>query len=87
MLALVSTTFGVFFSAYDDTAGTRRIAEIVAETNSEFYAKVSEIENEMPHDTVEYHVMPDGGNQLFITNWTEVVAVFAAKTAGVVNQK
>lgn len=82
VLALVSTAFGVFFSAYDDTAGTRRIAEIVAETNSELYAKVSEIENEVPHDTVEYHVVPDGGDQLFITNWTEVVAVFAAKTAG-----
>lgn len=83
VLALVSTAFGVFFSAYDDTAGTRRIAEIVAETNSEFYAKVSEIEKEVPHDKVEYHVVPDGGDQLFITNWTEVVAVFAAKTAGV----
>ena len=82
VLALVSTAFGVFFSAYDDTAGTRRIAEIVAETNSEFYAKVDEIEKEVPHDTVEYHVMPDGGERLFITNWTEVVAVFAAKTAG-----
>ena len=83
VFALVSTAFGVFFSAYDDTAGTRRIAEIVAETNSEFYAKVSEFENVVPHDTVEYHVVPDGGEQLFITNWTEVVAVFAAKTAGV----
>ena len=82
VLALVSTAFGVFFSAYDDTAGTRRIAEIVAEINSEFYAKVDEIEKEVPHDTVEYHVMPDGGERLFITNWTEVVAVFAAKTAG-----
>lgn len=83
VLALVSTAFGVFFSAYDDTAGTRRIAEIVAETNSEFYSKVSEIEKEVPHDIVEYHVVSDGGDKLFITNWTEVVAVFAAKTAGV----
>lgn len=82
VLALVSTAFGVFFSAYDDTACTRRIAEIVADTNSEFYAKVSEIENEVPYDTVEYHVVPDGGDRLFITNWTEAVAVFAAKTAG-----
>ncbi len=82
VLALVSTAFGVFFSVYDDTAGAKRIAEIVAETNSEFYAKVSEIEKEVPHDKVEYHVVPDGGDQLFITNWTEVVAVFAAKTAG-----
>lgn len=82
VLALVSTAFGVFFSAYDDTAGTRRIAEIVAETNGEFYKKVGDIENSVSHDKVEYHVVPDGGEQLFITNWTEVVAVFAAKTAG-----
>lgn len=82
VLALVSTAFGVFFSAYDDTAGTRRIAEIVAETNSEFYKKVGDIENSVSHDKVEYHVVPSGENQLFITNWTEVVAVFAAKTAG-----
>ena len=83
ILALVSTSFGVFFSVYDDTAGTRRIAEVVAETNSEFYAKVDGIEKRVSHDQVEYHIVPDGGNQLFITNWTEVVAVFAAKTAGV----
>lgn len=83
VLALVSTAFGVFFSAYDDTAGTRRIAEIVAETNSEFYKKVGDIEKNVPHDKVKYHVVPSGENQLFITNWTEVVAVFAAKTAGV----
>lgn len=30
ILALVSTAFGVFFSDYDDTAGIRKIAEIVA---------------------------------------------------------
>ena len=83
IMALVSTAFGVFFSAYDDTAGTRKIAEIVAETNSEFYAKVDDIENRVSPDRVEYHVVLDGGEQLFITNWTEVVAVFAAKTAGV----
>lgn len=82
VLALVSTAFGVFFSTYDDTAGTRRIAEIVAETNSQFYAKIDEIENSVTHDAVEYHVVPDGGDRLFITNWTEVVAVFAAKTSG-----
>lgn len=83
VLALVSTAFGVFFSVYDDTAGTRRIAEIVAETNGEFYTKVDNIEKNVPHDKVKYHVVPSGENQLFITNWTEVVGVFAAKTAGV----
>ena len=82
VLALVSTAFGVFFSAYDNTVGTKRIAEIVAETNSEFYAKVDDIESRVSHDRVEYHLIPEGGEQLFITNWAEVVAVFAAKTAG-----
>lgn len=80
--ALVSTAFGVFFSPFDDTAGTKQIAEIVAETNSEFYDRVNEIEKNVAHDEVKYHVVPDGGDQLFITNWPQVVAVFAAKTSG-----
>ncbi len=82
VLALVSTAFGVFFSPFDDTEGTRQIAEIVAETNGDFYAEVSEIETNVAHDEVQYHVVPDGGDTLFITNWTEVVAIFAAKLSG-----
>ncbi len=82
VLALVSTAFGVFFSPFDDTTGTKKIAEIVAETNRDFYARVEELEEDIKHDMVKYHVVPDGGNQLFITNWPEVVAVFAAKTSG-----
>ena len=82
VLALVSTAFGVFFSSFDDTEGTRRIAEIVAETNNDFYDRVDEIEADIEHDKVVYHLEPDGGSQLFITNWHQVVAVFAAKTSG-----
>ena len=82
VLALVSTAFGVFFSSFDDTEGTRRIAEIVAETNDDFYERVKEIEADVEHDKVVYHLKPNGGNQLFITNWHQVVAVFAAKTSG-----
>ena len=82
VLALVSTAFGVFFSPFDDTAGTRKISEIVAETNRDFYEKVSKIEADVKHDSIEYHAVSGGGEQLFITNWPEVVAVFAARTSG-----
>lgn len=80
--ALASTAFGIFFSPFDDTAGTKQIAEIVAEGNSDFYARVSRMESDVAHDVVQYHMVPDGGDQLFITNWTEVVAIFAAKLSG-----
>lgn len=80
--ALASTAFGIFFSPFDDTAGTKQIAEIVAEGNSDFYARVSRMESDVAHDVVQYHMVPDGGDTLFITNWTEVVAIFAAKLSG-----
>ena len=80
VLALMTTAFGVFYSPFDDTEGTKRIAQIVAETNSEFNNRISEIENNVKHDSVEYH--SDSGNHIFVTNWTQVVAVFAVKTSG-----
>ena len=73
VLALMTTAFGVFYSPFDDTEGTKRIAQIVAETNSEFNNRISEIENNVKHDSVEYH--SDSGNHIFVTNWTQVVAV------------
>ena len=80
VLALMTTAFGVFYSPFDDTEGTKRIAQIVAETNAEFNNSVSEIENNVKHDSVEYH--SDSGNHIFVTNWTQIVAVFAVKTSG-----
>ena len=67
-------------SLFDDTEETKRIAQIVAETNAEFNNKISEIENNVKHDSVEYH--SDNGNHIFVTNWTQVVDVFAVKTSG-----
>ena len=43
--ALLSTSFGIFFSAFDQTEGTKTVSEIVAEVNGEFYAEAAEIEN------------------------------------------
>ena len=61
-------------SLFDDTEGTKRIAQIVAETNAEFNNRISEIENNVKHDSVEYHG-DNGSNHIFVTNWTQVVAV------------
>lgn len=82
VMAIVSTSFGIFFSTFDNTAGTKQVAQIVAETNYEFNQKVKEIENSVAYDSIVYHCLPDGGSDLLITNWTDVVAVFSARVSG-----
>ena len=82
VMAVVSTSFGIFFSTFDHTEGTKQVAQIVAETNYEFNQKVKEIENSVDYDSIVYHCMPDGGSDLLITNWTDVVAVFSARVSG-----
>jgi len=82
VMAVVSTSFGIFFSIFDHTEGTKQVAQIVAETNYEFNQKVKEIENSVAYDSIVYHCLPDGGSDLLITNWTDVVAVFSARVSG-----
>lgn len=82
VMAVVSTSFGIFFSTFDNTAGTKQVAQIVAETNYEFNQKVRKIENSVAYDSIEYHCLPDGGSELLISNWTDVVAVFSARVSG-----
>lgn len=82
VMAVVSTSFGIFFSTFDHTEGTKQVAQIVAETNYEFNQKVKEIENSVAYDSIVYHCLPDGGSELLITNWTDVVAVFSARVSG-----
>ncbi len=82
VMAVVSTSFGIFFSTFDNTAGTKPVAQIVAETNYEFNQKVRKIENSVAYDSIVYHCLPDGGSDLLITNWTDVVAVFSARVSG-----
>ena len=82
VMAVVSTSFGIFFSTFDHTEGTKQVAQIVAETNYEFNLKVKEIENSVAYDSIVYHCLPDGGSDLLITNWTDVVAVFSARVSG-----
>lgn len=82
VMAVVSTSFGIFFSTFDHTEGTKQVAQIVAETNYEFNQKVKEVENSVAYDSIVYHCLPDGGSDLLITNWTDVVAVFSARVSG-----
>lgn len=82
VMAVVSTSFGIFFSTFDNTAGTKQVAQLVAETNYEFNQKIREIEKSVAYDSIVYHCLPDGGSELLITNWTDVVAVFSARVSG-----
>ena len=82
VMAVVSTSFGIFFSTFDNTAGTKQVAQIVAETNYEFNQKVREIEKSVAYDSIVYHCLPDGGSELLISNWTDVIAVFSARVSG-----
>ena len=78
--AVIGTPFGVFWSGNDSDA--QSVPQAVALINSEFSAKINQIQTENPADSVVIHREPDGSSDLSITNWTDVVAVFAVKTAG-----
>ena len=76
--AVIGTPFGVFWSGNDSDA--QSVPQAVARINSEFASEISRIQTENPTDSVVIH--RDGGSDLTIRNWTDVIAVFAVKTAG-----
>ena len=76
--AVVKTPFGVFYSGVDGYDNS--MAKAIAEINAEFEKKKEELLN-YPADRVVITHLPAGTNDLMITNWNEVVAVFAANTA------
>ena len=78
--AVIGTPFGVFWSGNDSDA--QSVPQAVARINSEFASEISRIQTENPADSVVIHRKPDGGSDLTIRNWTDVIAVFAVKTAG-----
>lgn len=78
--AVIGTPFGVFWSGNDSDA--QSVPQAVALINSEFAAEISRIQTENPTDSVVIHREPDGGSDLTIRNWTDIIAVFAVKTAG-----
>ena len=62
--------------------GAQCVPQAVARINSEFASEISRIQTENPTDSVVIHREPDGGSDLTIRNWTDIIAVFAVKTAG-----
>ncbi|MGO5114557.1 NlpC/P60 family protein [Candidatus Avoscillospira sp. LCP25S3_F1] len=78
--AVMGTPFGVFWSGNDSDA--QSVPQAVARINSEFASEISRIQVENPTDSVVIHREPDGGSDLTIRNWTDIIAVFAVKTAG-----
>lgn len=78
--AVIGTPFGVFWSGNDSDA--QSVPQAVALINSEFSAKINQIQAENPADSMVIHREPDGGSDLTIRNWTDIIAVFAVKTAG-----
>lgn len=78
--AVIGTPFGVFWSGNDSDA--QSVPQAVVQINGEFSEKISQIQAEHPADSVVIHREPDGGSSLTITNWIDVIAVFAVKTAG-----
>lgn len=79
--AILTTPFGVFWSGENGTE-TETMPTAVASINNLFTQTIERIQSDNPSDSVEIHRIPDIGDTLEITNWVDVVAVFAVKTAG-----
>ena len=77
-VAVVNTPFGIFFSGEDGYDNS--VAKAVTEINQEFEARKEELMS-YPADRIVITHLPSGGSDLVITNWNEVIATFAAKTA------
>ena len=76
--AVVKTPFGIFYSGVDGYENP--IAKAIAEIDAEFEEEKNELLN-YPADRIVITHLPAGTSDLMITNWNEVVAVFAANTA------
>lgn len=76
--AVVKTPFGIFYSGVDGYENS--IAKAIAEIDAEFEEEKNELLN-YPADRIVITHLPAGTSDLMITNWNEVVAVFAANTA------
>jgi hypothetical protein len=74
---LVGSVFGVFFSNESYDANTPIMTEVVSRLNEEFTAEIQRIQEENPHDTLEM----SGNGSSTISNWREILAVYAVKAA------
>ena len=75
---LIASPFGIFFSGEDSGTGYT-MPEAVTMLNTEFTDRIEQIKAENPHDELN---MDNAGSAAMVANWRDVLAVFAAKTAG-----
>ena len=73
---LIASPFGIFFSGEDSGSGYT-MPDAVSMLNSEFSAKIEQIKAENPYDEL---AMDNAGSAAMISNWRDVLAVYAVRT-------
>lgn len=71
---ILASPLGIFFAGPDETTGAISPAQAVAQINGELGEKISSMQVEGGYDTLEIQGQPPP--------WSDILAVFAAKTAG-----
>ena len=73
---LIVSPFGIFFSGEDSGTGYA-MPEAVSVLNGEFAARIEQIKAENPYDELD---MDNAGSAAMISNWRDVLAVYAVRT-------
>ena len=73
---LIVSPFGIFFSGEDSGTGYT-MPDAVSMLNSEFAARIEQIKAENSHDELD---MDNAGSAAMISNWRDVLAVYAVRT-------
>ena len=73
---LIVSPFGIFFSGEDSGTGYT-MPDAVSVLNGEFAARIEQIKAENPHDELD---MDNVGSAAMISNWRDVLAVYAVRT-------
>ena len=73
---LIVSPFGIFFSGEDSGTGCT-MPEAVSVLNGEFAARIEQIKAENTHDELD---MDNAGSAAMISNWRDVLAVYAVRT-------
>ena len=73
---LIVSPFGIFFSGEDSGTG-HTMPDAVSMMNSEFSTHIEQIKAENPYDELD---MDNAGSAAMISNWRDVLAVYAVRT-------
>ena len=73
---LIVSPFGIFFSGEDSGTGYT-MPEAVTMLNAEFTDRIEQIKAENPYDELD---MDNAGSAAMISNWRDVLAVYAVRT-------